>query len=73
MILNFFFQTHLLHILGIGKETGVFTYLIEYAQKVSRRTFPAVCTTSLSGKVISDKFTWAPYFLESKPNRFNKI
>ncbi|XP_059179146.1 minichromosome maintenance domain-containing protein 2-like [Physella acuta] len=58
-------ETHLLHILGIGKETGVFTYLIEYAQKFSRRSFPAVCTTSLSGKVITDKFTWAPYFLES--------
>ncbi|CAG5130706.1 unnamed protein product [Candidula unifasciata] len=56
-------QKNSLHILAIGRETRLIHSLMEYAQQFSPRTFQASTTVPLTGKVVFDKHTWAPYFL----------
>ncbi|KAI8761645.1 MCM domain-containing protein 2 [Biomphalaria glabrata] len=57
-------EVNYLHILSIGKESSLYFSIVQFAQKFAQRFFPVSVASPLSGKVMKDKYTWAPYFLQ---------
>ncbi|KAH9519837.1 hypothetical protein Btru_071033 [Bulinus truncatus] len=53
-----------IHILSFGKETGLFFSLVTLAQRLAQRFFPVTETSPIIGKVMKDKYTWAPFFFQ---------